>query len=129
MKTTLIVIEDDADLAEAQKLLQDLMRQPILDAAATARLRAQAQLIEAYEKSRWPARKLKPADLLRYLMEQHDLSRADLVPLLGSASRVSEVLNGRKGLSLNMVQRLRARFGIPADLLLPPPEAKPRQAA
>lgn len=129
MKTTLIVIENDADLAEAQKLLHGIMTEPVLDDAAAARLRAQAQLIEAYEKSRWPQRKLKPADLLRYLMDQHELSRADLVPLLGSASRVSEVLNGRKGLSLNMVQRLRARFGIPADLLLPPPEGKPRQAA
>jgi HTH-type transcriptional regulator/antitoxin HigA len=44
------------------------------------------------------------------------------VPILGTPSRVSEVLRGKKGLSMAMVQRLRARFRIPADLLLPPPK-------
>ncbi|MEJ0075580.1 MAG: hypothetical protein WDO17_09055 [Alphaproteobacteria bacterium] len=43
-----------------------------------------------------------------------------MVPILGTPSRVSEVLAGKKGLSLSMVQRLRARFRVPADLLLPP---------
>jgi HTH-type transcriptional regulator/antitoxin HigA len=43
------------------------------------------------------------------------------VPILGTASRVSEVLRGKKGLSMAMVQRLRARFRVPADLLIPPP--------
>jgi HTH-type transcriptional regulator/antitoxin HigA len=43
-----------------------------------------------------------------------------MVPFLGTASRVGEVLRGRKQLSLAMVQRLRARFRVPADLLLPP---------
>jgi len=53
-------------------------------------------------------------------MDQHGLTRADLVPILGTASRVSEVLRGKKGLSITMVQRLRARFRMPAELLLPP---------
>jgi HTH-type transcriptional regulator/antitoxin HigA len=58
-------------------------------------------------------------------MEQHGLTRADMVPLLGTPSRVSEVLRGRKGLSMAMVQRLRARFRVPADVLLPPPRNAP----
>jgi HTH-type transcriptional regulator/antitoxin HigA len=49
-----------------------------------------------------------------------------MVPVLGTSSRVSEVLQGKKGLSMAMVQRLRARFNIPADLLLPPPKKAPR---
>jgi len=65
------------------------------------------------------------ADLIRHLMDQHSLTRADLIPLLGTASRVSEVLRGKKGLSMAMVQRLRARFRVPADLLLPPPKKPP----
>jgi HTH-type transcriptional regulator/antitoxin HigA len=52
-------------------------------------------------------------------MDQHGLTRADMVPILGTPSRVSEVLRGKKGLSMTMVQRLRARFHVPADLLLP----------
>jgi HTH-type transcriptional regulator / antitoxin HigA len=54
-------------------------------------------------------------------MDQHGLTRADTVPILGTPSRVSEVLRGKKGLSMAMVQRMRARFHVSADLLFPPP--------
>ena len=60
-------------------------------------------------------------------MDQHGVTRADLAPILGTPSRVSEVLSGKKQLSLAMVQRLRARFRVPADLLLPPPAKAPRR--
>jgi HTH-type transcriptional regulator/antitoxin HigA len=66
--------------------------------------------------------------MIRYLMEEHGLTRADLVPILGTPSRVSEVLRGKKGLSMTMVQRPRARFGVPAELLLPPPKMPGRRA-
>jgi HTH-type transcriptional regulator / antitoxin HigA len=62
------------------------------------------------------------ADLIRHLMDQHGLTRVDMVPILGTPSRVSEVLSGKKGLSMAMVQKLRARFRVPADLLIPPPK-------
>jgi HTH-type transcriptional regulator/antitoxin HigA len=52
-----------------------------------------------------------------------------MVPYLGTPSRVSEVLSGKKGLSLTMVQRLRARFSVPADLRLPSPETTKSLAA
>ncbi|MGD0865065.1 MAG: hypothetical protein ABSA49_05870, partial [Rhizomicrobium sp.] len=84
-----------------------------------AQLAAQACLIEAYERSRWPRRRHGPAEVLTYQMEQHSLSRADLVPLLGTPSRVSEVLSGKRELSMTMVQRLRERFDISADALIP----------
>jgi HTH-type transcriptional regulator/antitoxin HigA len=54
-------------------------------------------------------------------MDQHGLSRADLVPLLGTPSRVSEVLTGKRQLSMSMVRKLRERFQISAaDLLISP---------
>lgn len=67
--------------------------------------------------------------LLAYIMDQHGLSRTDLVPLLGTASRVSEVLSGRRDLSMTMVRRLRERFHISADLLVPRRRARNRIAA
>jgi HTH-type transcriptional regulator/antitoxin HigA len=82
--------------------------------ADIARLQAQARLIAAYEESKWPRRPARTADLVRHLMDQHGLTRADMVPILGTPSRVSEVLRGKKGLSMAMVQRLRARFHISA---------------
>jgi HTH-type transcriptional regulator/antitoxin HigA len=117
MKATLIVIQNDDDHAEAKALLSRLMASG--DAREQARMTAQARLVEAYERGRWPRRVPSLPALLSYLMEQHGLTRADLVPLLGTASRVSEVLNGKRSLSLAMVRRLRDRFGIPADLLIP----------
>jgi HTH-type transcriptional regulator/antitoxin HigA len=125
MDATLILIDGDAELARARRLVDRLWQSD--DPADIARLAAQARLIAAYEESRWPRRPASPADLIRHLMDQHGLTRAELAPILGSPSRVSEVLRGRKGLSMAMVQRLRARFRVSADVLLPPPRKTPRR--
>jgi len=118
MDANLILIDSEAELARARALVERLMTSD--DPADMARLEAQARLIAAYEEKRWPRRTPATAEIVRYLMDQHGLTRADMVPILGTASRVSEVLRGKKGLSMTMVQRLRARFGVPADVLLPP---------
>jgi HTH-type transcriptional regulator/antitoxin HigA len=118
MKTTLFVVENDADHAQAKALIEKLMGSN--EPADRARMTAQARLIEAYEQSRWPGRAPSLPDLLIYLMDQHDLSRADLVPLLGTPSRVSEVMTGKRELSMSMVRKLRDRFRISADLLISP---------
>jgi HTH-type transcriptional regulator/antitoxin HigA len=126
MKATLIVIQNDADHADAKALLDKLMGSD--GPSQRARMVAQAHLIESYERVRWPRRPPTIPDLLIYLMEQHGLSRADLVPLLGTASRVSEVLSGKRELSMTMVRRLRERFHISADLLISPrPAARARK--
>jgi len=122
MRATLFIIENDKDHAEAKALIEKLMGSS--DAADQARMTAQARLIEAYERARWPRRTPKLPDLLAYLMDQHGLSRADLVPLLGTPSRVSEVLNGKRELSMSMVRKLRERFQISADLLISPKRSR-----
>jgi HTH-type transcriptional regulator/antitoxin HigA len=118
MKATLFVVENDADLTQAKALIEKLMGSN--DPADLARMTAQARLIEAYERVRWPRRAPSLPDLLTYLMDQHGLSRADLVPLLGTPSRVSEVLTGKRELSMSMVRKVRDRFQISADLLISP---------
>jgi HTH-type transcriptional regulator/antitoxin HigA len=120
MDATLIVIDSDAELARARALVDRLWDSE--NPSDVARLQAQARLIAAYEESKWPRRPPSTAELIRHLMDQHGLTRADLVPILGTPSRVSEVLRGKKELSMAMVQRLRARFRVPADLLIPPPK-------
>ena len=121
MDANLIIVDSDAELARALKFIDTIMGSD--DPADTARVSAQARLIAAYEQTKWKPRTPSTADAIRYLMDQHGLSRADMIPILGTASRVSEVLRGKKGLSMTMVQRLRARFGEPADVLLPPVKA------
>ena len=120
MDATLIVIDSDAELIRAHALVDRLMASS--DPRELARLEAQARLISAYEEAKWPRRPPTTVDVITYLMDQHGLTRADLVPILGTPSRVSEVLRGKKGLSMAMVQRLRARFRVPADMLLPFPK-------
>ena len=123
MDATLILIDSDAELARAGALVDQLMGSD--DPVDLARLQAQARLIAAYEETKWPRRIPSTAEIIRYLMDQHGLTRADLAPILGTPSRVSEVLRGKKGLSMTMVQRLRARFRVPADVLLPLPNKAP----
>src|ERR1700693_4083393 len=116
MKTTLIVIQNEADHADGKRLIEKLMGSS--DSQDRARMAAQARLVEAYERTQWPRTAPALPVLLSYLMDQHNLSRADLVPLLGPTSRVSEVLTGKRDLSMAMVRRLRERFHISADLLV-----------
>lgn len=134
MDVTLIIIDSESELRRARALVDRLMSSN--EPADMARLHAQARLIAAYEEEKWPRRRPRTAEVVSYLMDQHGLTRADLVPLLGTPSRVSEVLRGKKELSMAMVQRLRARFRIPADILLPSPgrtaarrAPKPKRAA
>jgi HTH-type transcriptional regulator/antitoxin HigA len=118
MKATLIVIQNDGEHVEAKALVEKLMGSR--DPGDRARMAAQARLIEAYERVRWVRSTPSMPDLLKYSMDQHGLTRADLVPLLGAASRVSEVLNGKRELSMSMVRKLRRRFHVSADLLITP---------
>jgi hypothetical protein len=78
MDATLIVIDSDAELARARALVDRLWDSE--DSADIARLQAQARLIAAYEESRWPRRPPSTAELIRHLMDQHGLTRADMVP-------------------------------------------------
>ena len=74
--------------------------------------------IDAYEAEHYPIPKLNPIDAIKYRMEENDLNQVDLVKYFGTKSRVSEVLNGKKQLTLKMAKSLYNDFGIPAESLL-----------
>ena len=69
MDATLVLIDSDAELARARALVDRLWNSD--DPADIARLRAQAQLVAAYEESKWPRRRPRAADLIRRLMDEH----------------------------------------------------------
>lgn len=77
-----------------------------------------ALLIGTYEDQRYPQELPTPAEAIRFRMEQLGLRQKDLIPYLGSASRVSEVLNGKRELTISMMRALHEGLGIPADVLL-----------
>lgn len=78
-----------------------------------------ATLIEAYERQHFPIEAPEPAAVLRFYMDQNGLGQTDLAQVLGSRPRASEILAGRRDLSLTMISAIRAAWGIPADLLVP----------
>jgi len=75
-------------------------------------------LIEAYEEKKHPVLPPEPIEAILHQMESQELSRKDLVPLFGSRSRVSEILNKKRSLSINMIRKLQTGLGISAEILI-----------
>lgn len=75
-------------------------------------------LVESYELKHFPIAPPDPIDAIKFRMEQMGMTKADMVKYLGSQSRVSEILNRRRSLSLKMIKSLYKDLKIPADILL-----------
>lgn len=75
-------------------------------------------LVEAYENKHYPFPPPKPISAIKFRMEQADLTRKDMEPYLGGRGRVSEVLNGKRPLTLDMIRKLHEGLGIPLESLI-----------
>ena len=84
------------------------------------RLDVLATLIDAYEAEHYPMDPPDPIEAIKFRMEQQGLTRRDLEELIGTRTRIAEVLNGKRGLSIGMIRRLHARLGISAEVLIRP---------
>jgi HTH-type transcriptional regulator / antitoxin HigA len=84
------------------------------------RLDVLATLIDAYEAEHYPMDPPDPIEAIKFRMEQQGLTRRDLEELIGTRTRVAEVLNGKRGLSIGMIRRLHERLGISAEVLIRP---------
>jgi HTH-type transcriptional regulator/antitoxin HigA len=93
------------------------------------RLDVIATLIDAYEAQHEPVDKPDPIDAIRFRMEQQGLTRKDLEPMLGTRMRVSEVLNGKRALSIAMIRRLHTGLGIAAEVLIRAPRLPTARSA
>jgi HTH-type transcriptional regulator/antitoxin HigA len=90
------------------------------------RLDVLATLIEAFEKEHYPMDPPDPIEAIRFRMESQGLTRKDLETMIGTRTRVAEVLNRKRSLSIGMIRRLHDELGIPAEVLIRPSR---RQAA
>lgn len=77
-----------------------------------------ATLVDVYEEKHFPMGAADPVEAILFRMDQQGLERKDLEPYIGSRHRVSEVLNRKRGLSLDMIRRLHAGLGIPLEVLI-----------
>ncbi|MEX0995517.1 MAG: transcriptional regulator [Flavobacteriaceae bacterium] len=75
-------------------------------------------LVESYEMKHYPIAPPDPIDAIKFRMEQMGMTKTDMVKYLGSQSRVSEVLNRKRGLTLGMIKTLYKDLKIPAEVLL-----------
>jgi HTH-type transcriptional regulator/antitoxin HigA len=107
--------EYDAALAEVERLWGAKSGTPDGD-----RLDILATLIDAYEAEHDPIDPPDPIEAIKFRMEQQALTRKDMEPIIGTPTRVAEVLNRKRGLSIEMIRRLHVRLGISAEVLIRP---------
>ncbi|GAN98185.1 transcriptional regulator [Komagataeibacter europaeus NBRC 3261] len=79
-----------------------------------------ATLIDAYEAKHHPIDPPDPVEAIRFRMEQQGLTRKDLEPMIGPRNRVADVLNRKRGLSIDMIRQLHDGLGISAEVLIRP---------
>lgn len=113
------VIKSDADYEAALAGIDRLLDQELVAGTPEAEeMELLTLLVRQYESSRFPIGIPDPIEAIRFRMEQQNLSQRDLVPFIGSRSKVSEVLSGRRPLTLSMMRGLHSGLGIPARVLL-----------
>ncbi|MCM2358500.1 MAG: helix-turn-helix domain-containing protein [Geobacteraceae bacterium] len=109
------ILRNEADYEAALVEIEELMERPKPDAD---RLELLALLVRDYEDKHYPIDLPDPVETITFRMEQMGLTRKDLEKYIGSRSKVSEVLNGKRRLSLSMIRALHDGLGIPAEVLL-----------
>ncbi|HKO07043.1 MAG TPA: helix-turn-helix domain-containing protein [Alphaproteobacteria bacterium] len=119
MRGDLKPIRSEADLrralAEVERLWGSRIGTPAGD-----RLDVLATLIDAYEAEHFPMDPPDPIEAIKFRMAQQGLTRKDLEPLIGTRTRVAEVLNRKRALSIGMIRRLHEGLGISAEVLIRP---------
>jgi len=116
------LIKNDQEYEATLERIETLMdAEP--DTAAGDELELLTTLVELYEEESYPVDLPAPVEAIRFRMEQAGLKPQDLVPYIGSRSKVSEVLNRKRALSLKMIRALNKGLGIPAEVLLQEPGA------
>lgn len=112
------LIKNKQQHAEAKKYLKALAREnsDLFD--------VQSLVIKHYEDEQYLINMPDPITAIKFRMEESELSRKDLVPIVGSEAKISEILNGRSSLSLKVIRSLHQSLGIPYDVLMQEIEIK-----
>jgi len=120
-KMSIRPIHNEQDYDEALDRIDELMDlNPTLNTPQSDELEVLALLVEKYEEKAWAISEPDPIEAIKLRMEQMNLKQQDLVPFIGNKSKVSEVLNRKVGLSLNMVYNLAKGLHLPLEILVQP---------
>jgi len=114
------IIKTEEEYEEALARVEALM-DAAPGSAQEEELELLALLVEKYEEDHFPIDTPDPVEAIKFRMEQEGLEPKDLIPYLGSQSKVSEVLNHKRPLSLNMIRNLQEGLDIPLEVLIQKP--------
>lgn len=118
-KKMIKVVKNATDYNAVLATLEELIdRDPDAGTPEAEQLEILTLLVQDYESKRFHRWKPDPVEAIKFRMEQQDLTQRDLVPYIGSRSKVSEVLAGKRPLTLAMIRALHSNLGIPAEVLL-----------
>ena len=120
-------IRTDADHARALREIERLWGVPEETPEGDA-LDVLVTLAHAYEEQRWPIGLPDPIEAIRFRLEQQGKDARALIGVIGSRSRVYEVMRGQRPLSLRMIRALHEKLGIPAEVLIRPVKRRRRAA-
>ena len=116
-------IRTEKEYDEALNRVDELMEiNPALNTPLSDELEILVMLIEKYEDKYWAIDEPDPIEAIKIRMEQMNLKQKDLVPYIGNASKVSELLNRKISLSLQMITNLANGLKLPIDILVPKPK-------
>lgn len=117
--TTIKPIRNDQDY-EATLDRIELLMEAIPGTPEFDELDVLTTLVEAYEEKHYKIALPNPISAIKFRMEQLELKQMDLIPYLGSKSKVSEVLSGKRALSKQMIRALHEGLNIPLEVLIQP---------
>lgn len=112
------VIHSERENERYLAMLEELDEKGKLSAAERRLADLLTLLIEDFEEKAYTLKAAKPIEMLIELMEANDLKQKDLVDVFGTPSIVSEVLNGKRGLTIEHIKKLSRRFRVSAEIFL-----------
>jgi HTH-type transcriptional regulator/antitoxin HigA len=116
-------IRGKADYERAVRRVEDLW-ESAKGSAESDELDILATLIDAYEQEHYPIELPDPIEAIKFRLEQKGKDSRALIGVIGQRTRVYEVLQGKRPLSLNMIRKLHEKFEIPAEVLIQPARRK-----
>lgn len=124
MASKISIIRDEAGYAAAMAAYESFFdNEPALGSEDGDRFELLGLLLAKYEEEHFPIPKTSPVEAIRFAMDRKGLGQSDLAELLGSRSRASEILNGRRDLTLPQIRLLSKAWGIPVQALVTEVEA------
>ena len=114
------VIETEDENERALEIVWGLMKkgEENLSPEEDKLMRLLVRLIEDFEETIYPMGTASPLATLTALVQEHKLKQKDLIEIFGTQSIISEVLNGKRGISKTHARKLADRFNVPADLFI-----------